>query len=554
MNFKKDKEYNILLPKLVNDFWYSDWSKTEKLMLDIVSWTKDKSYNSIELVENCVDRPSYYHFWQWRATAFHALWLPRESSILEIWWWCWAITRYLVENFSSVDSVEGSYNRAKIMATRCEWFDNHTIYCINLQDYQTDKKYDYVIVNWVLEYAPLYIEWSSPKESCSNFIAMCSNFLNSTWSIITTIENKIWLKYRWSHPEDHTWWYFDWINDYPQKITPITFSKKELTELYVDQWLKYTNFYYPYPDYKFPTTILSETASDYKNRLHNWIPTPFKFYSAAKKSHLFDDKLAIKTLSNSWILFEFSNSFMVISSKAEIKDNNRIAKRYSIHRKKEYQTITTLYTEKEVEKKRIHWDKKSIHTELNWTNLVHSVYTSSFIKWDSIVYALRKMRTFWSKNDFIIEIEKYSERLKVTYWTWKTDTDWYELLKWLAFDAIPSNIISDEAWKWHLIDLERSIMEDIPIDLVLYRALKYDILPSWDFMKTIFWKIFIKHYMKWLKIRTSNKKINDTVNSMIHNKINAWKLLNKVSLNKYIKSKSKMIYLFIKRIQNTVTW
>gem|GEM_PF-6634231 len=31
-------------------------------MLDIVSQTYDKSYNSFELENNCMDRPSYYHF------------------------------------------------------------------------------------------------------------------------------------------------------------------------------------------------------------------------------------------------------------------------------------------------------------------------------------------------------------------------------------------------------------------------------------------------------------------------------------------------------------
>ena len=61
-------------------------------------------------------------------------------------------------------------------------------------------------------------------------------------------------------PEDHTDIPFFGINGYPENHSVRTFSKTELQELVKKSGFPFQKFYYPYPDYKFPTEIFTDAS------------------------------------------------------------------------------------------------------------------------------------------------------------------------------------------------------------------------------------------------------------------------------------------------------
>ena len=93
-----------------------------------------------------------------------------------------------------------------------------------------------------------------------DFLRIISKHLKPDGKIILAIENRLGLKYFAGAPEDHTDLHFFGINGYPGNQSVRTFSKNELGELLENSGFPFLRFYYPYPDYKFPTEIFTDES------------------------------------------------------------------------------------------------------------------------------------------------------------------------------------------------------------------------------------------------------------------------------------------------------
>ena len=85
-----------------------------------------------------------------------------------------------------------------------------------------------------------------------------ASFLKPDGKLLVSIENRLGLKYFAGAPEDHTDLYFLGLNRYSGNNSVRTFSKSELTRLFEKSGLCHMKYYYPYPDYKFPTEIFTD--------------------------------------------------------------------------------------------------------------------------------------------------------------------------------------------------------------------------------------------------------------------------------------------------------
>lgn len=85
-------------------------------------------------------------------------------------------------------------------------------------------------------------------------------YLKPEGRLLIAIENRLGLKYFAGAPEDHTDLHFFGINGYPGNQSVRTFSKNELGELLENSGFPFLRFYYPYPDYKFPTEIFTDES------------------------------------------------------------------------------------------------------------------------------------------------------------------------------------------------------------------------------------------------------------------------------------------------------
>jgi len=454
-------------------FNYSDGVKIEENILNIIKKASDISYNYIELAKKITNWPEYYHLGLGRANILHCLDLPKNSSVLEIGSGCGAITRFLGEHFGVVHGIEGSLKRAEIARERCRDLNNVTVFNNNLNEITTEQKYDIIIIVGVLEYSPLYIDYSGEKvNACFNCLNMCKKYLSTDGIIITAIENKLGLKYWNGAKEDHGQGRYAGIIDYPRSPSPITFSKKELLELFIESGFKGNQLYYALPDYKFATTLFNDLTE--VEHQYNWIregyPDPNNKYFKE-----FSEQLAYKSLSKAGLFKEFLNSFVLVSS---LKIKNAIPMpswsiiSYSLSRNKNLQTITELNNK--VVKKTRYWDplSQTIDTE----HYSHHVKSSPFILGEVFTYRIIMVLNHKDKRYLEKYVKLYLDSLIKKFRTNDLEKN-IPLLDGAAFDYTFGNLIIDAQETLHYFDDEWHFKRSFPADYILYRSVIRSLKP-----------------------------------------------------------------------------
>ena len=114
----------------------------------------------------------------------------------------------------------------------------------NLNDMTFPEKFDYVVVNGVLEYAMSFTEGKTPYET---FLQRMGAYLKPEGRLLIAIENRLGLKYFAGAPEDHTDLHFFGINGYPGNQSVRTFSKNELGRAAGKQRLSFSALLLPVP-------------------------------------------------------------------------------------------------------------------------------------------------------------------------------------------------------------------------------------------------------------------------------------------------------------------
>ena len=155
-----------------------------------------------------------------------------------------------------VTSVDLSKRRSLINANRNKEYDNLTIMVGNFNDIVLEEKYDYITLIGVLEYAAYYTDAKQPFEA---FLKRISSYLKEDGKLLIAIENKFGLKYWAGTREDHTGKFFDGLEGYIDTESSVsTFSKEGLKTIIANAGYRNAEFYYPFPDYKFPVQIFSD--------------------------------------------------------------------------------------------------------------------------------------------------------------------------------------------------------------------------------------------------------------------------------------------------------
>ena len=200
--------------------------------------------------------PVLYHFSPVRQNILE--WYPfkKDASVLEIGAGCGAISGVLCKNAKHVTSIDLSKRRSLINANRNREYDNLTIMVGNFNDVVLEEKYDYITLIGVLEYAGYYTDDEHPFEA---FLRKISSYLKEDGKLLIAIENKFGLKYWAGCREDHTGKFFDGLEGYIDTESKVrTFSKDTLKQIIRDAGYSKAEFYYPFPDYKFPVQIFSD--------------------------------------------------------------------------------------------------------------------------------------------------------------------------------------------------------------------------------------------------------------------------------------------------------
>ena len=266
-------------------------------------------------------------------------WYPfrKDASVLEIGAGPGAITGLLCRRCAYVTSVELSRRRASINYERHKDCENLTIMTGNLNDMEFPEEFDYVVLNGVFEYAGSFTEGDDPY---GTFLKRCMGYLKDDGILLIAIENRLGLKYFAGAPEDHTDNYMEGLKEYPDNSSVRTFSKNEWEELCGRCGLSYRRFYYPYPDYKFPSEIFTDgslSADGFSRNAWNF---------NSKRLELFSERQMAASLCREGVMDRFMNSFLIEAACREPKCGEEGKIRYvklSADRDERFRIQTVIY-------------------------------------------------------------------------------------------------------------------------------------------------------------------------------------------------------------------
>ena len=247
-----------------------------------------------------------YHFSPLRENIVEWLPINRTMKVLEVGSGCGAITGAFSRKAGEVTCVELSKKRSLINAYRHMDADNVTIHVGNFQDVEPDLPcdYDYICLIGVFEYAQAYIGSETPYE---DFLKIIKKHLKPSGHIVIAIENKFGLKYWAGCQEDHLGAYFAGIEDYPEGGVVRTFTKDGLLAIAKRCGFLETQMYYPYPDYKFMTTLYSDRrlpkCGELSNNNRNF---------DRDRLQLFDEKRVFDSVIREGQFSLFSNSYLLL--------------------------------------------------------------------------------------------------------------------------------------------------------------------------------------------------------------------------------------------------
>lgn len=276
----------------------------EDELLDIVRKYSQVEYGQI--IEQRKSWPLLYHLSSLRENIVDFVPMNPGDKVLEVGSGCGAITGALARKAGSVTCVDLSKKRSLINAYRHSDCDNITIHVGNFQDIepQLARDYSYICLIGVFEYGRGYIGGEHPYEE---FLRILMSHLAPGGRILIAIENKYGLKYFAGCKEDHLGSYFSGIENYQDGGSARTFSRQGLEKIFANCGVGEYSFYYPYPDYKFMTTVFSDQRQPGRGELSNNL----RNYDRDRMM-LFDEKLAFDGIVEENLFSVFANSYMAV--------------------------------------------------------------------------------------------------------------------------------------------------------------------------------------------------------------------------------------------------
>ncbi len=281
---------------------YSDGEIEDKI-LDIA-----KNFSPVEFqqkIEESGEWPVLYHLSPQRENIVDWIPIKENAKVLEIGAGCGAITGSLAKKAGSVTCVDLSRKRSQINAYRHENYDNVTITVGNFKDIEPALgEFDYIFLIGVFEYSESYMNSETPFE---DMLKSVMKHMTPDGRIIIAIENRLGMKYFAGCKEDHLGTYFSGIENYPDGGAAKTFSRRALEKMFKACGVVNYSFYYPYPDYKFMTTLYSDVYLPGKGELYNNMRNFDR-----DRMLLFDETNAFDSVVEDGYFSVFSNSYLAV--------------------------------------------------------------------------------------------------------------------------------------------------------------------------------------------------------------------------------------------------
>lgn len=403
-------------------------------------------------------------------------WYPfkENSTVLEIGANTGEITGILTKKCNEVYSVEENKEKREKISKRYSGKENLKILS-KIEEIPENKKFDYITFIGTLE---------NVKNITEELISV-RKYLNLDGIILLAIDNKLGFKYLTKKTEENS----DILVE--RKL----YDLEELTSKIEEAGFKNKKMYYPMPDYKLPNVIFTDKRPLTKDELSRNIV----YYDEETIKFFDENELYRRVLKENGENFPYiANSFFVEIFNNEFIDNNIKLVTFSNMRKDKYRVMTVMkdefvykYAENKESREHLNNIKKVIEilkkSKLNTLDSYNdesiiSKYTSEktvdkiiieLLKEDKKQEAISLMKNF--KQELLNKLEKTTEEKNV-FDKYNVSYDKEEMsniifVKYGLWDAIFQNCFYidnqfyfyDQEWK----------EENVPIDFILYRAVKY---------------------------------------------------------------------------------
>ena len=289
---------------------YSDGA--EDRLLEIFAETSDLSSLSDELAAHIDDWPTQYHLAHERSNLLRPLGLGPHLRVLEIGAGTGVVSRFMGETGARVVALEGSLARARSAASRCRDLDNVEVVCGSLDAFEDADGFDLVCLIGVLEYAGVGSSGTRPEF----FLRQAAGHLRTGGSLVVAIENQLGLKYLLGYEEDHLGRPWVGLEGYPDRAGVRTFARRRLGALLEDCGLDRQRWFYPFPDYKMPVTIIPDGAyeePDAVSFIDQVVGSPVAG-NDSEPGLLCDHRKVHRVMLEAGLGREVANSFLVLAS------------------------------------------------------------------------------------------------------------------------------------------------------------------------------------------------------------------------------------------------
>lgn len=456
---------------------YSDGDHIENAISMAIKSTVDKSVLSMGLKHYCVDWPSTYHLSSLRANILRPYEKYLSGDILEIGAGCGAITRYLGECGANVIALEGSIRRAEIAKARTSDLDNVHVLAEKFHQFQPTQQFDVITLIGVLEYSNLFIPSESPTLSV---LEKARSLLKPGGKLFVAIENQFGLKYFAGANEDHLNVPMYGIEGRYEKNQPETFGKEALSRLMSTAGFQFVEFMAPFPDYKFPTSIITESgftdptfdasALAWQSALNDpQLPKYLSFSIELAWPKIFENRLGL----------ELSNSFLICASPEKSARDNILAYHYTADRKAPY--CKELIIQRDDDNGiSVNFKKLCKHSNEETSN--NGVINFKCPEKQSYIHGKLlslELISILKKDDWAIEQVSDFVKRYLSIVSQITNTpipnegiiDKNTSIPNWCFDLIPQNILITDDGTPKAIDVEWYLSKPMPIGYLLFRAI-----------------------------------------------------------------------------------
>jgi GT2 family glycosyltransferase/SAM-dependent methyltransferase len=456
---------------------YSDSDRKERELLESLVAAKDLGTLSTEFDGLMVDWMREAHLSPLRSNLLRPLDFGSCASVAELGAGCGALTRYLGELGLEVDAVEGNPLRAACAAERCRDLEGVRVFAEEISAFRPGRQYDLVTLVGVLEYSRLFVDSNDSVEAC---LRHAGDLLHPGGVLVLAIENQLGLKYFNGCAEDHLGTPFSGLTDLYTRRSAVTFGRRELEDRIRAAGFRSVDWYFPFPDYKIPTVVLSHRAlEDPEFAAAELLFGDFARDYGGARLRSFDESAVWPVLERNGLLGDLANSFLVIASAGNSNPLDKgawLAHRYSPARLPAYATDTVIRREKDdglvVEKRALAsfaraQEEQAATGELPLTqHLGRHPYVNGRLLARHFCDAVARGH---GPVELAATLEPWMQLLgggvaaSGALATRRVTGD--------MVDCVPTNIIVDRHGRAHPIDLEFSVEGDIPLPWVVLRGL-----------------------------------------------------------------------------------